>query len=78
MRIYMYMRGWGGRERRLWVPSRSTHEKAEYQGRENGNDGPNAEEISNGGDPGIRVIVPKIVDVPVPDIGGCSEYERHD
>jgi hypothetical protein len=55
----------------------STHEKAQYQGRENGDDGPNTEDISKCRDPGIRVIVPKIIDVPVPDIGGCSEDERH-
>jgi hypothetical protein len=55
-----------------------THQEAQYQCGENSDDGPNAEEISNGRDPGIRVIVPKIINVPVPDVGRCSEYEGHD
>jgi hypothetical protein len=54
---------------------KSTHQKAEDEWRENGNDGPDAEDVSDGCDPRVRVIVPKIISVAVPDIGRCREHE---
>jgi hypothetical protein len=59
----------------LFALSKSTHQKAEHQWRENGDDGPDAEDISDGCDPRVRVIVPKIINVAVPGIGRCSEHE---
>jgi len=50
-----------------------TDKEAKYKGGENGKDGPDAEGIGNGGDPRIRVIIPKITEVEIPEIGRSGE-----
>jgi len=40
-------------------------------------DGPNTEAISDGSDPGVVVVVPEIVNVPIPEIGRCNNSGRH-
>jgi len=52
-------------------------EREKDYSRQDGKDGPNTEAISDGSDPGVVVVVPKIVNVPIPEIGRCSNSGRH-
>lgn len=46
----------------------NTYEKGKDESREKGKDGPNTENVGDGRDPRIGIVVPEIVYVRVPEI----------
>lgn len=59
------------------MPRHGTHKQAKDYSRQDGKDGPNPEAISDSSDPGVVVVVPKIVNVPIPEVGRCGDNRRH-
>ena len=55
-----------------------TDEKGEDESGENGKDGPDTEGIGEGGNPGIGIIVPEVIEVGVPEIGRDGKDGGHD